>query len=231
MGATAATSRVVNGWSIFIHPLFLSQLETLTGRVEALKRKDPQGYAKNNAIKRLSAIQKLAFEAIPQGPTQSDYRQGGTLGDEYKHWFRAKFFSNTVFSFATTCGPKSLCWRGSTTKTPSGPTRAATTRAGCFAKCWKVGIRRTIGMRCCGRQRWRTESVESTDNRSWGTAAGTPRRCGLSVQPTGNARVCAGSACTATGCAGAAVATASNSGTWVAASGVGALRPTGLQRP
>lgn len=92
MSVQQASSLVVNGWSIFVHPLFLAQLETLTGQVEALKRKDPQGYVKKNATKRLVAIQKLAFEVIPQDPTRPEYRQGGTLGDEYKHWFRAKFF-------------------------------------------------------------------------------------------------------------------------------------------
>ncbi|QTN28981.1 type II toxin-antitoxin system YhaV family toxin [Rhodoferax sp. AJA081-3] len=83
---------VVNGWSVFAHPLFLAQLQTLTLQVETLKTKDPQGYIKKNATKRLAAIQKLAFEVIPQDPTRVEYRQGGTLGDEYKHWFRAKFF-------------------------------------------------------------------------------------------------------------------------------------------
>jgi len=29
---------------------------------------------------------------IPQDPTLPEYRQGSTLGDENKHWFRAKFF-------------------------------------------------------------------------------------------------------------------------------------------
>jgi toxin YhaV len=82
----------VNGWSIFAHPLFVAQLETLTRQVEALKAKDPQGYGKKNAAKWLAAIQKLAFEVIPQDPTRAEYRQGGTLGDAYKHWFRAKFF-------------------------------------------------------------------------------------------------------------------------------------------
>ena len=45
-----------------------------------------------NATKRLAAIVKLAFDIIPQDPTLPDYRQGKTLGIEYKHWFRAKFF-------------------------------------------------------------------------------------------------------------------------------------------
>lgn len=92
MSGKPAEPWVVNGWSVFAHPLFLAQLQTLTLQVEAFKAKDPQGYVKKNAAKRLAAIQKLAFEVIPQDPTRLEYRQGGTLGDEYKHWFRAKFF-------------------------------------------------------------------------------------------------------------------------------------------
>jgi toxin YhaV len=83
---------VVNGWTVFAHPIFLDQLDTLTAQVETLKRKDPAGYAKQNATRRLAAIAKLAFEVIPQDPTRPEYRQGNTLGDEHKHWFRAKFF-------------------------------------------------------------------------------------------------------------------------------------------
>lgn len=61
-------------------------------QVERLRQKDPNDYRKKNAAKRLAAIFKLAFEVIPEDPTRSEYRQGNTLGDEYKHWFRAKFF-------------------------------------------------------------------------------------------------------------------------------------------
>ncbi|MCV6626597.1 MAG: type II toxin-antitoxin system YhaV family toxin, partial [Cellvibrionaceae bacterium] len=50
------------------------------------------GYQKKNAAKRLAAIHKLAFTKIPQDPHLAEYRQGGTLGDGRKHWFRAKFF-------------------------------------------------------------------------------------------------------------------------------------------
>ena len=83
---------VINGWRIFAHPLFISQLEELTNKVERLRQKYPQDYQKKNATKRLAAINKLAFEIIPQDPTRKEYRQGNTLGTEYKHWFRAKFF-------------------------------------------------------------------------------------------------------------------------------------------
>jgi toxin YhaV len=83
---------VINEWNIFAHPLFLNQFEELLTQVEYLRQKYPQDYKKKNATKRLAAIAKLAFDVIPQDPTRSDYRQGTTLGDEYKHWFRAKFF-------------------------------------------------------------------------------------------------------------------------------------------
>lgn len=82
----------VNGWTLFAHPLFLDQLEALIAQVEKLRAKDPKGYAQKNVSKRLAAITKLVFEVIPQDPTRADYRQGNTLGDEHRHWFRAKFF-------------------------------------------------------------------------------------------------------------------------------------------
>ncbi len=34
----------------------------------------------------------MAFEVIPQDPSRNEYRQGNTLGEDHKHWFRAKFF-------------------------------------------------------------------------------------------------------------------------------------------
>ncbi len=83
---------VINGWNIFAHSLFLNQFEELLAQVEHLRQKYPKDYKRKNTTKRLAAIAKLAFDIIPQDPTRSDYRQGTTLGDDYKHWFRAKFF-------------------------------------------------------------------------------------------------------------------------------------------
>lgn len=83
---------VINGWNIFAHPLFLNQFEELLTQVEQLRQQYPEDYKKKNATKRLAAIAKLVFDVIPQDPTRSEYRQGTTLGDDYKHWFRAKFF-------------------------------------------------------------------------------------------------------------------------------------------
>lgn len=109
---------VVNGWTLFAHPLFLDQLELLTRQVEVLRRKDAIGFVKKNATKRLAAIAKLAFEVIPQDPARAEYRQGNTLGEAHKHWFRVKFFQqyrlffryhaqSKVIVFATTSPPDS----------------------------------------------------------------------------------------------------------------------------
>jgi toxin YhaV len=92
MSDSKPTPLVIHGWTIFSHPLFLAQIDDLAIKVEAFKRKDPIGYEKKSASKRLAAIVKLAFDVIPLDPARPEYRQGNTLGDEHKHWFRAKFF-------------------------------------------------------------------------------------------------------------------------------------------
>jgi toxin YhaV len=92
MSAGTPAPLVIHGWTVFAHPLFMAQLEVLARQVETIQRKDSVGYKKQNASKRLAAITKLAFDVIPQDPARPEYRQGGTLGTEHKHWFRAKFF-------------------------------------------------------------------------------------------------------------------------------------------
>jgi toxin YhaV len=83
---------VVNGWTLFAHPLFLGQVAELAEKVTALKAANPAGYRSKNALRRLAAITKLIFEEIPSDPTDPKFRQGNTLGDAHRHWFRAKFF-------------------------------------------------------------------------------------------------------------------------------------------
>ncbi|MFQ6552730.1 type II toxin-antitoxin system YhaV family toxin [Aestuariibius insulae] len=83
---------VVNGWSIYAHPLFLDQLEGLIEEVEQRKARDPRTWRKKNCTKRLAAILKLVRENIPADPGAPAFRQGDTLGETRKHWFRAKFF-------------------------------------------------------------------------------------------------------------------------------------------
>jgi toxin YhaV len=83
---------VINGWTIFAHPLFLDHFEVLSEEVERLYQKDPINYINKNLTKMFAVITKLVLEEIPQDPTDVKYRLGSSLGDDYKHWFRAKFF-------------------------------------------------------------------------------------------------------------------------------------------
>ena len=81
----------VNGWQLFAHPLFLDQLDKLAAAVERARTKDPRGWRKSANAKLLAVLRQLVFETVPQDPTRAEYRQGSTLGDARKHWFRAKF--------------------------------------------------------------------------------------------------------------------------------------------
>lgn len=92
MRSSKCAPLLIHGWTVFAHPLFLAQLEGIVQQVEVLKEKDPVGHVKKNGTKRLAAIAKLAFDVIPQDPTRPEYRPGNTLGDDHKHWFRAKVF-------------------------------------------------------------------------------------------------------------------------------------------
>ncbi|AYJ84994.1 type II toxin-antitoxin system YhaV family toxin (plasmid) [Sphingomonas paeninsulae] len=82
---------IVNGWTLYAHPLFLDQLEKLTEAVERAAKKNPAGYASTADTKLLAVMRKLMFEVIPVDPARPEFRQGGTLGSGRKHWFRAKF--------------------------------------------------------------------------------------------------------------------------------------------
>lgn len=91
-GAEDLAPITVNGWSIFLHQCFSDELIQLAEDVEGLQAKDPDGYVKKNATKRLAAIHKLAFNVVPQNPAGDEYRLGKSPGDSYQHWRRAKFF-------------------------------------------------------------------------------------------------------------------------------------------
>jgi toxin YhaV len=82
---------IINGWTLYAHPLFTDQLDRLTAAVEKAKRKDPKTYQSTANAKLLAQLHRLAFETIPVDPARPEFRQGGKLGPSRKHSFRAKF--------------------------------------------------------------------------------------------------------------------------------------------
>jgi toxin YhaV len=82
---------VVNGWTLLFHDAILGQLDRLTGAAERAREIDPKNFKTNANVKLLAALAKLMFQTIPVDPGRAEYRQGNTLGGDYRHWFRAKF--------------------------------------------------------------------------------------------------------------------------------------------
>jgi toxin YhaV len=93
----------VNGWRLFVHPLFLAQLERLTQRVRKMASADPDGYVSHPATKMLATINHYVRDVIPRDPTAAEFRLGNTLGSDNRHWFRAKFHGRyrLCFRFST----------------------------------------------------------------------------------------------------------------------------------
>ena len=57
----------------------------------AEKKKNPTGYQQGTNAKILRALGEICLKRIPQNPGDKRYRQGVTLGEGHKHWFRDKF--------------------------------------------------------------------------------------------------------------------------------------------
>lgn len=83
----------IKGWKICFHSCFLQQIAELAQHVATLKIAKPNDYLRKKETKLLHAIERVIEERIAADPLNVQYRQGDTLGDEFKHWFRAKFLS------------------------------------------------------------------------------------------------------------------------------------------
>lgn len=77
-----------NGWTLLFHDCIVGQLEILAKSYT--KHRNP-GAKPNADAKLFAGIAKLTHQVIPIDPGDPRYRQGKTLGDARKHWFRAKF--------------------------------------------------------------------------------------------------------------------------------------------
>lgn len=83
---------IVNGWTLLFHDALIGQLERLARAYARAHKADPGNFHANANVKVYAALAKLMLEVIPADPARPEYRQGNTLGEEYRHWFRAKFF-------------------------------------------------------------------------------------------------------------------------------------------
>ena len=140
----------IHGWTIYAHPLFLDQLEAMIATVEKARKKDPAGYKKKRATKLLATVLKVAFDDIPSDPTRDIYRQGGTLGDDYKHWSRAKFLQQfrLFFRYQQSADAKIIILAWVNDDATLRAFESANDAFAVFAKCWIAAIHPIRGKSC-----------------------------------------------------------------------------------
>ncbi len=83
-----------HGWRLYAYPLFLDQLERLMASVERAKRSDPEEWQRKADARLLVGLRALLLDRVPRDPLSAEFRQGNTLGNDRRHWFRAKFGGN-----------------------------------------------------------------------------------------------------------------------------------------
>ncbi|MFN2462222.1 MAG: type II toxin-antitoxin system YhaV family toxin, partial [Candidatus Velthaea sp.] len=74
------------------HPAFRLQFDALTADVRKIRRThNDDRYNVHPKVRLLARIRKLILDDIPRDPAASSYEIGNTMGQDYRHWRRAKF--------------------------------------------------------------------------------------------------------------------------------------------
>ena len=77
-------------WSLLFHRCMLEQLERLKAASDKALAMSPRNAHENANVKLYAALAKLILQTIPSDPARDEFRQGNTMGPEFRHWRRAK---------------------------------------------------------------------------------------------------------------------------------------------
>ena len=81
-------------WSLLFHRCVLEQLERLKAASDkalaSSPHKGPHNAHENANVKLYAALAKLILQTVPSDPARDEFRQGNTMGPEFRHWRRAK---------------------------------------------------------------------------------------------------------------------------------------------
>ena len=67
-------------------------LTILAAACQRVRRADTQNFRSDANVEPFPRLGELMQEMIPGDPSRREYRQGYTLAEAYRHWFRVKFF-------------------------------------------------------------------------------------------------------------------------------------------
>lgn len=87
----AGSPFMVGTWTLLFHPLFVGQLDRLAAAAAREQARQAAGSPAGPSTKLALALRRLILKEIPEDPSRSRYRQGASLGEDRKHWLRAKF--------------------------------------------------------------------------------------------------------------------------------------------
>ena len=71
-------------WSLLFHRCLLEQLERLKAAADRAFASDPLAAMGNANVKLYDALAKLMLETVPDDPARDEYRQGNTMGPEFR---------------------------------------------------------------------------------------------------------------------------------------------------
>ena len=101
---------IANGWTLLFHPALADPLQKLSRATERVRKTKPEAYSSSPSVKLLGRLTQFMQETIPADPGRPEYRQGNTLGPEYRHWFRAKFMGRFRLFFRYDSGSKIIVY-------------------------------------------------------------------------------------------------------------------------
>ena len=79
-----------HGWTLLFHAQLIGQLMKLRAAVLRAQENDPRGFESNANVRFFRALVRLMQDVVPGDPARDEYRQGNTLGPEFRHWRRAR---------------------------------------------------------------------------------------------------------------------------------------------
>ncbi|EFI35913.1 conserved hypothetical protein [Desulfonatronospira thiodismutans ASO3-1] len=79
-----------HGWTLLFHDCLVQQLKRLFAACQRARSSDPEGWLANANVKLFHALSRLMLRTIPADPGHPVYRQGNTLGEDHRHWCRAR---------------------------------------------------------------------------------------------------------------------------------------------
>lgn len=79
-----------HGWTLLFHDGVIEQMRKLHVAMRRAEQNEPAHFESNANVKLFRALSHLMLDVVPSAPARDDFRQGNTLGPDYRHWRRAK---------------------------------------------------------------------------------------------------------------------------------------------